>query len=118
MRNKTGVVRCHKQILNSVSIKNDVGGTSEIPVGNYRVRVTKSWGDSEIGGRCIGVLLDPKDVAKARKAGTTGHKPADYLKYRETNPQLYKDALKAAANFDPSIVYFATSDFTPDAEDA
>jgi hypothetical protein len=91
----TGTVRCYKKILNSVSITNDVGGTSELPVGNYRVKVTKAWGDYEIGGRGIGVLLNEKDIKKSRKAGTTPWK-------------------EKKGEFDPSIVYFSLNDFTAD----
>ncbi len=108
MKARIGTVRCHKQILNSVSITNDVGGTSEIPVGIYRVRVTRVVGR----GRLVGELLDIKDIAKSRKAGTTGSKPDDYKKYLDVNPSLYHNAVKAAAEFNPAIVYFMESDFT------
>jgi hypothetical protein len=110
----TGFVRCHRQVINSVLIKNDVGGTSELPVGSYRVRITKTWGDYETGQRCVGVLLDPKDIERSRRAGTTGKKPDDYKRY-PNNPELYARAVEAVASFDPSIVYFVASDFTPDA---
>ncbi len=110
----TGIVRCYKQILNTVSIKNDVGGTGELPIGNYRVQITKTWHDYETGQRCIATLLDPKDIEVSRKAGTTGYTADHYLKYKDKNPSLYADAVKAAKEYDPSTVYFFADDFTPD----
>lgn len=111
MIGKTGTVRCHKRILNSVSLSNDVGGTSELPVGNYRVKVTRHWTDGEIGDRCAGFLLDPQDIETSRIAGTTGYTPDDY---QAVNPNLYQSAVDAAAIFNPRLVYFAADDFTPD----
>lgn len=108
-----GTVRCHKQILNSVSIKNDVGGTTELPIGIYRVRITNIWRDYEVGQRCVGVLLNGNDILVAKKTGTTGYTPEYYKQKYPTNPELYQDALKAASGFDPSIVYFVAEDFTP-----
>lgn len=107
MHGKTGVVRCHKRIINSVTITNNVGGTTELPAGNYRVRITKVR-----GLRCIGVLLDPKDVLLAKATGTSEFSPEHYRDQFPKAPHLYADALKAAAAFDPSIVYFSADDFT------
>lgn len=74
-----------------VCIVNDVGGTTALPAGSYRVRVTRSWDDYEIGGRMVGELLDDADVAVSRLTGTTGYGP------------------KCA--FRPEVVYFAKRDF-------
>lgn len=56
-------------------VDNDLGGTTELPAGRYRVRLEKSWHDYEIGGRCIGILLDQKDIETSRKIGTTEYQP-------------------------------------------
>ena len=107
-----GTVRCTKSPLNSVLIVNDVGGTVDLPLGTYRVRLLRSVYDYETGVNCTGQLLNPDDIQKARAAGTTGFRPDDYRKYGNEH---YKRTLKAADEFDPSRVYFSDWDFTPDA---
>jgi hypothetical protein len=91
-----------------VSVTNDVGGTSALPVGRYAVRITKGWDDYETGRRLIGELLDPKDIETARKAGTTGRTPEEYVKYGADHVEKAK---KAAADFNPKIVYFHGDEF-------
>ena len=59
--------------------------------GIYRVRITKTWGDYETGQRCIGVLLNPRDVAKAKLAGTTGFTAETY----KDNLKLYRETFLA-----------------------
>jgi hypothetical protein len=90
---------------------NDVGGTVDLPAGPYRVQMLKSWDDYEIGGRCAGELIYPKDIAIARKAGTTGNSPEDYREYK---PALYLKTLIQVRTFDPKQVYFSLDDFIPD----
>ena len=75
-----------------VQISNDLGGTSELPDGRYKVGlVTRS------GRGLKGVLVEGKDLEVARKAGTTGAPPEN-------------------ANFDPSVVYFSTLQCEPIAQ--
>ncbi len=57
----------------TVYFNNDVGGTSALPAGRYRVQVDRSWDDYETGVRVVGTLLDEADIETAIKTGTTGH---------------------------------------------
>jgi hypothetical protein len=107
----TGVVRCYQDISTSVHITNNVGGTAYLPVGYYRVRLLESWYDDETGMRCIGELLDPKDIETARKAGTTRFTPEDYRKYGQ---KRYEETAKAAREFNPARIHFYRDDFTAD----
>ena len=87
-------------ILGKVGLINDAGGSTELPQGTrraparYRVRITRSWGDYEIGGRCEGLLLDDADVDLARETATTGFANRTHLP------------------LDPRRVFFAAADFT------
>ena len=114
-KNITGVVR--SEILfrgcTSLSITNDVGGTTHLPVGQYRVRLLRSWYDYETGIRCIGRLLDPDNIAIARRTGTTGFRPDDYSKYGRRH---YERTRVAAREYDPARVYFHLDEFTPHAD--
>lgn len=86
-------------------ISNDLGGTQEMPAGRYRVRLEKSWDDYEIGGRCIGFLVDAKDIETARKVGTTGYTEADLVKkYPKYQPE------KNPKPFQPERVFFGTTE--------
>lgn len=107
----TGTVRCHRDVLNGVCIRNDVGGTGELPVGTYRVRIVRSWHDEEIGWRCVGELLDAADVEASRRAGMTGYSPEHYKRY---GVEHYVDVLRASREFDPGRVYFPLHDFRRD----
>lgn len=78
------------------AIINDLGGTTYLPDGVYRVRVERSWYDYEIGGRMAGVLTDEASVAVAREVGTTPYEPK-------------------AATFSPEKIYFGADNFVPDA---
>lgn len=80
-----------------ISIVNDLGGTSTLPQGDYRVRVTRAWGDYEIGARCEGELLDHTSIEIARATGTTGYSPR--------------------VLFEPHRVYFAARDFNTEVAD-
>ncbi len=108
----TGIVRSRLGTTSRLSILNDVGGTAELPTGNYRVRLLTSWYDYETGTRCIGELIDLKDIATALEVGTTGYTPEDYRKYGEEHLER---TFKAAHEFDPGRVYFHEDDFIPDA---
>lgn len=69
-----GIVTATAGILDSdLGINNDIGGSCEMPPGEYRVELERSWHDYEIGGRAAGRLLDEADIAKAREVGTTGY---------------------------------------------
>jgi hypothetical protein len=78
-------------LVSEVCVTNDVDGTEILPKGRYKVRVTEGWKDYETGGHAKGFLLEEKDIVEARKRATTGLKPTN-------------------RNFDPSRVYFFTSD--------
>lgn len=95
----------------TVSVKNDVGGHSNLPEGRYLVRITKAWEDYETGRRLIGELMFQKDIETSRKAGTTGRAADEYAKYGSAHVEQVK---KAAAEFDPKTVYFHGDDFTTD----
>jgi hypothetical protein len=112
-----GILRCRPVFgsCTSVSIINDVGGTSTLPAGDYPVRLLRSWYDEETGVRWLGNLLDAADIETARRAGTTGLTPKDY---RATDgARHYNRVLAAAREFDPGRVYFSDWDFTPDAHE-
>lgn len=93
-----------------VGIINDSGGSSELPVGTYRVEVTRGWHDYEIGGRMEGLLLDDADVEIAREAARTDF---PYEDRPSGDPRL--DALMRKRMGDPlrhRRVFFAARDFT------
>lgn len=97
----TGTVTCKRVFSNSdissVMIQNEVGGSSFLPPGRYRVRVVHGFDDYETGRRLHGLLLDVKDVATARKVGTA--------KYPSTSE---------IPKFEPEKVYFSADDFKPE----
>jgi hypothetical protein len=57
---------------------NSLGGTESMPVGTYRIRVTKAWFDYETGDRAKGVLLDEKDIAMVREKFLIKNIPSQY----------------------------------------
>lgn len=69
--------------FDAVYITNDVGGTTELPPGRYRVALERSWDDYETGIRMVGRLVEESDIEIATRAGTTGHAPPD-THYRPT----------------------------------
>lgn len=97
----TGTVTCKRSFsdsgISNVMIQNEVGGSSWLPPGRYRVRVVHGFDDYETGRQLHGVLLDAQDVATARNVGTS--------KYPST-PKIEK--------FDPGKVYFNADDFKPE----
>jgi len=107
----TGILRSGEGLDATISIINDAGGTTDLPPGTYRVRLLEHWYDDETGIRCIGELLDERDIETARRAGTTGYKPEDYLKYSRA---MFEKTRKAAETFDPRRVYFCFDDLTPE----
>lgn len=110
----TGMLYCQKGILNSSMIINNVGGSTALPAGSYRVALIESSYDDETGIRCTGELLENDDIALARRIGTTTFTPEDYRKYGK---ERYEQVLKASRNFEPQIVYFGGDDFVPDTPD-
>ena len=67
----------------SVGMRNDMGGTTDLPKGRtYRVQLTRTFNDHEIGGRGVGILMSEEDVTLARKIGTTPYEP----KLKDWNP--------------------------------
>ncbi len=90
-----GYVTTDGSLGNWLCFTNDAGGTSELPAGTYRVCVTRSFYDYEVGTRVIGTLVDDEDLATARRAGTTGYR---------TDPNPYR----------PSTVYFTADQFVPE----
>jgi hypothetical protein len=91
--------------IRHVCITNDVGGTTMLPEGEYKVEITRSWSDYEIGGRCIGFLTEAADIEIAREAGTTGFAKVGG-RFRE---------IKTEYGFEPERVYFAARDFREEA---
>jgi hypothetical protein len=98
--------------INSVGIINDAGGSGWMPVGRYRIEVTRTWNDYEIGLRGEGTLLDEADIEIARKAGETGHPQSEF---DTGDPRL--DKLLASRTGPDRVreVFFPISDFTPEA---
>jgi hypothetical protein len=92
----TGVVTNDERAHAGAFIVNDVGGTTRLPEGTYRVRLDRQWDDYEIGGRMAGTLIDLSGQEAALTAGTTG----------------YGDP---GAPYEPTQVYFGSDDFAPDA---
>lgn len=106
-----GTVECRVSIINTVGIINDVGGSSELPPGRYRVQLVRTWNDYEIGTRAEGVLLDEADIEVSRQAGTTSWTAEHYE--REYPSSGHAERVRAAKEaFDPTRVFFALSDFT------
>ncbi len=70
-----------------ITSHNDVGGTADVPRGQYAVIVTRSWFDYETGNRYIGQLIEQVDVDRVTAATRTAYGPK-------------------TAGWDPSIVYF------------
>lgn len=52
---------------------NDMGGTVIDGGFSARVKIDRQFYDYECGQRFVGHLVDAKDVAKVKKAGTTGY---------------------------------------------
>lgn len=68
----TGFAVATKGLGSCVTFSNDVGGTEFMPAGRFRVRIVKTFEDYETGQVVHGELLEAKDRARAKKAGTTG----------------------------------------------
>ena len=54
------------------TIIQDNGCTVDLPEGEYKVVVTKAWGDYEIGTRYWGNLVEAKDIEVSKGVGETG----------------------------------------------
>jgi hypothetical protein len=98
----------------SVTVQNDVGGHSALPPGRYRVQITKTFEDYETGRVLHGELQEERDVAAARRSGTTGFTPDHY---RRKAPTLAAAVEKAAREFNPRVVYFSEHNCEPDAKE-
>lgn len=97
----------------SVTIKNDIGGSGKLPKGRYLVRIVKEWDDDETGQVLHGVLLDEKDIEKARKAGTTPWTAEHYRREYPKNPKLCEEVAQAKKTFNPKVVYFSEHSCEP-----
>lgn len=89
-----------------IAFSNDVGGT-ELMTGAFKVEVDDQHFDYETGVILHGRLLNTRDIARARKKGTTGFKPSDYKKYGKLA------VIKAQVDreqFDPSRVHMFASE--------
>lgn len=78
-----GVVDAGEGPLNGLYFNNDLGGTSQLPPGRYRIRLDRSFDDYETGVRCIGELVDDEAIEIATKTGTSGFASGD-MPYRPT----------------------------------
>jgi hypothetical protein len=92
-----------KIIIKQATIVNDVGGTSELPLGSYLVSVERTWNDYETGKHGKGKLVQKGHIDIARKIGTTGYTVNDFKKYGQ---KMMDEVEKAQKDFDPSTVYF------------
>lgn len=108
-----GYVTCKKSFpdsdISNIMILNDVGGSSFLPPGRYKVRVTYGFDDDETGRRLHGELVDEKDIEISRKAGTTGH--AKEGKRARTGLELIDPDQR---EFNPKKIYFQGKDFEPE----
>jgi len=106
-----GYVVCEKRLsdITSIMILNDVGGSSWLPPGRYKVRVVHGFDDYETGRNLHGELVDEKDIAIARKAGTTGY--AKKAKNARKGLELIDRDQK---EFNPKKVYFRANYFQPE----
>lgn len=108
-----GHVTCKKSFpdsdISDIMILNDVGGSSYLPPGRYKVRVVHGFDDEETGRRLHGELVDEKDIAIARKAGTTGY--AGKVKGARSGLELIDRDQK---EYNPKKVYFSGRDFEPE----
>ena len=93
-----------------VSINNNVGGTTELPEGRYRVEIIREFYDYEVGVRLHGRLLDAEQIASSRKTGEVLKPEWEGLSL----PLGYaKTAMETIAIFDPTLVMFHSNDFLP-----
>lgn len=92
-----------------MEIFNDVGGTTSLPAGRYRVEVTRGFHDYETGERMVGRLLDEADIEVAREVGTTGWTLEHFS--REYGAAYGERIRRARRAFNPVVVYFAGRDF-------
>lgn len=87
----------------TVSIHNNVGGTTFLPKGLYKVKVLGGFNDYETGRIIHGRLVDPEQVEIARKAGMV-HQPDWRI---PALPEGRADrVLQTLTTFDPSFVLF------------
>ena len=92
--------------LGSVSFSNNVGGTSEVPAGSYRVEVIGGFHDYECGQVIHARLLDPEQIEAVRKIGEV-HQPEWTAKGTSKIPSgRAETAMQTDMVFDPSFVMF------------
>lgn len=101
------------EVHGKLTLINDVGGTSDLPLPGARVRVASIRWDYETGWRFTGQLLDDEAIAAARLAGITGYDAEHYRRTFPDQPHLAESTEKAAAAFDPSKVFFSEFDIAP-----
>lgn len=87
-----------------VTITNDVGGTTPLPAGDYKVKLIGGFNDEETGRIFHARLVDPAQVEIARKAGQV-HQPG--WKTPRLPDGAVKHALDSLRVFDPSFVIFS-----------
>lgn len=107
-----GYVTCVNRLsdITNIMIINDVGGSSFLPPGRYKVRVVHGFDDDETGLRLHGELMDEKDVKVARKAGTTGYAKKAGKIARVGLALIDRDQKE----YNPKKVYFSGRDFEPE----
>ncbi len=85
-------------------ILNDIGGSTMLPQGRYRIKVESTFYDEETGIRIIGHLTEKLDIERARREGTTGFKP-EYFKSNGYHKGVYQKMKKKFNEFNPAKVY-------------
>lgn len=68
---QVGIAHCTNRLLGRVYYENALGGTEEIPLGDYPCRVTKAWKDYECGWRGLAVITDPAIVKELKLPSAT-----------------------------------------------
>ena len=94
----------------TLTTRNDVGGTASLRHAETTCVVTKAWWDDETGWRYAGRLADEAVVAEVRAQATTGYDAEHYRRTYPSNPALAESAELAARAFDPAAVNFGEMD--------
>ena len=100
-------------VTGMATVVNSTGGTTTLRHDGLACEVTRAWWDYETGWRFAGRISDADAVASAREQSTSAHDADHYRRTFPNNPGLAQRAEKAAAEYDPSVVYFSEHDLAP-----
>ena len=86
-----------------VSFSNNVGGTSELPEGRYRVELIGGFDDWETGRVLHGRLIDPEQIEIARQAGQVWQEGWKIPRLPDGRAET---AMETPKVYDPTLVMF------------